>query len=120
MENITIAGRIGREPESRYTPTGKATLTFSMSLYTGGNKESGYKDSVWVRVIAWDDLAEKWIDKIHKGEPVTITGRVDAPRTWVDKGGETRSAGLEITANRIVIGDEFKAVDTAIPTDESY
>ena len=46
MANIKFSGIIGRDPESRYTPEGKRVLQFSVSLWTGGNKEKGYTDSL--------------------------------------------------------------------------
>ena len=40
--NTKLAGIVGK-PETRYTPDGKAVLTFSLGQYTGGNKTDGYK-----------------------------------------------------------------------------
>lgn len=106
--NIKFSGRVGKEPELRFTPEGKAVLTFSVSLYTGGSKKDGYTPSVWVRVSAWEDLAAKTNELIGKGDVVTVAGLAKAPRTYKNSEGVEVSAGLEVTASEIVKGDEFK------------
>ena len=104
--NIKLSGIVGK-PEQRYTPEGKAVLTFSLGMYTGGNKDAGYKDRAWVRCEAWEQLAESsaWVEK---GKTVTVTGQAKTPRKWTDKEGNERDAGFEIVAREITQGDEFK------------
>lgn len=105
--NIKLSGIVAR-PESRYTPDGKQILTFSVGLYTGGNKEAGYKESAWIRVEAWESLAETWADKLVKGMRVTVTGQAKTPRKWTDKEGVERDAGFEVVAREIAEGDAFR------------
>lgn len=105
--NIQFSGHIGKEPVMRYTSEGKAVLSFSVSLYTGGTKEAGYKPSVWVEVSVWEKVAEAWNDKIHKGNLVSITGIVRPPRTYVNREGKEVNVGLEVNADKIMLGDVF-------------
>ena len=102
--NIKLSGIVGK-PESRYTPEGKAVLTFSLGMYTGGNKDAGYKERAWVRVEAWDALAEM---ALEKGKTVTVLGTAKPPRKWTDKEGVERDAGFEVVAREITLGDEFR------------
>ena len=104
--NIKLTGIVGK-PESRYTPEGKAVLTFSLGLYTGGNKEAGYKERAWVRVEAWEQLAEA-NSALEKGATVTVTGQAKTPRKWTDKDGAEHAAGFEVVAREILQGDGFK------------
>ena len=104
--NIKLSGIVGK-PETRYTPEGKAVLTFSLGLYTGGNKEAGYKERAWVRVEAWEQLAEA-NSTLEKGATVTVTGQAKTPRKWTDKDGAEHAAGFEVVAREIVQGDGFK------------
>ena len=104
--NTKLAGIVGK-PEQRYTPEGKAVLTFSLGMYTGGNKEAGYKERAWVRREAWEQLAEA-NSTLEKGATVTVTGQAKTPRKWTDKEGNERDAGFEIVAREITQGDEFK------------
>ena len=117
MANIKFSGNIGKEPELRYTPEGKPVLGFSVALYTGGTKEKGFSDPVWVRVSAFDDLAEKTSEFLTSGARVTVTGIPRPPRTWTDKSGAVHPVGLEITAREIELGDGFK---TATVEDVPY
>ena len=87
---MKFAGIVAR-PENRYTPDGKQILTFSVGLYTGGNKTDGYKDRQWIRVEAWEALAEQWAS-LEKGKTVTVIGRPKPPRKWTDKEGNERDA----------------------------
>jgi single-strand DNA-binding protein len=104
--NIKFSGNVGKEPEMRYTPAGKPITTFSVALYTGGTKDKGYNEPVWVRVSAWEALAETVNNTIKKGMKVTVSGQPQSPRTYENKTtGETRSAGLEVTAYEVVEGD---------------
>ena len=71
--NIKLTGIVGK-PESRYTPEGKAVLTFSLGLYTGGNKEAGYKERAWVRCEAWegkDALPKRCFDLMKRIDEYT-------------------------------------------------
>jgi single-stranded DNA-binding protein len=107
MANIKLTGTI-MKCESRFTPQGKQVLEIGLSMYTGGNKEEGYKKSVWVNVAAWDELAVT-NDALKKGDHITVTGQVKEPRTY-KKEGVDYPAGLEVTAYEITIGDEFKVI----------
>ena len=104
--NIKLSGIVGK-PEQRYTPEGKAILTFSLGMYTGGNKDAGYKERAWVRVEAWEQLAEA-NSALEKGATVTVTGQAKTPRKWIDKEGNERDAGFEVVAREITMSDEFR------------
>ena len=116
MSNIKFTGTI-MKAESRFTPQGKQVLEIGLSMYTGGNKEEGYKKGVWVNVSAWEELAVA-NDALKKGDHITVTGQVKEPRTY-KKEGVDYPAGLEVTAYEIVIGDEFKKSNRDVLRDEA-
>jgi single-stranded DNA-binding protein len=105
MANIKVTGTV-MKAESRFTPQGKQVLEIGLSMYTGGNKEEGYKKGVWVNVAAWEEIAVA-NDALKKGDRITVTGQVKEPRTY-KKDGVDYPAGLEVTAYEITVGDEFK------------
>ncbi|MHB8961991.1 MAG: single-stranded DNA-binding protein [Saccharofermentanales bacterium] len=107
MNNIKFSGNIGKEPTLRYTPEGKAVLSFSVSLYTGGSRTEGYKPSRWIGVTAWEQLAEDMNATLTKGAKVTVSGMVKPPRNYTRDGAEV-DAGLEVTASLIELGDMFR------------
>lgn len=109
MSNITFTGRIVADVELRWTTTAqpKPILQFPVYLYTGGSKDAGYKTSQRIFVDVWDN-AEELNKTLKKGDTVTITGTCKPPRTFKGKDGQEKSAGFEVTAQVVEMGDMFR------------
>lgn len=105
--NIKLTGTLIKDVVLRFTPQGKPVADMTVSMYTGGSKEQGYKKSVFVNVTAWDELGETVNNTLKKGEKITVTGAVKEPRTYKGRDGQERQAGLEVTASDIQKGDGF-------------
>ncbi len=128
FHRVTLIGRVGQDPQMRYTPDGVPVTSLSVAttsrmgktLPTGGERPcpSGWKDSfngkyweltTWWRVTCWRQLAETVNQYIHKGMLVFVEGEVtgDArdgqqwPRTYTANDGTVRAANYEITARTI-------------------
>ena len=107
-QKLILVGRLGRDPEMRFTPTGQAVTSFSVATDRQYTDQSGkpVKETVWFRITAWGKLAETCNNFLQKGKLVLIEGRltVDAktggPRTWVGQDGQPR-ASYEVTANTV-------------------
>lgn len=106
MNNIKFAGTVGSKVEMRYTPEGKAVLNFSVSLYTGGNKEKGYNPAVWFRVSAFDELAEHLNQSVQEKQRVTVTGSMQPLHEWTGKDGVVHN-DIQVIAREVVQGDKF-------------
>ena len=108
FQKLVMVGRLGRDPEMRFTPTGQAVTSFSVATDRQYTDQSGkpVKETVWFRVTAWGKLAETCNTYLQKGKLVLIEGRltVDAktggPRTWVGQDGTPR-ASYEVTAQTV-------------------
>jgi single-strand DNA-binding protein len=91
LNRVQLIGRLGKDPESRSTPTGKKVAHFSLAVSQrwksaeGGNKES----TEWVNVEAWGRLGEVCQQYLHKGSLVFLEGRLKTDK-YEDKGGETK------------------------------
>jgi single-strand DNA-binding protein len=91
LNRVQLIGRLGKDPESRFTPTGKKVVHFSLAVSNrwksadGGTKEA----TEWVNVEAWARLAEICEQYLHKGSLVYVEGRLKTDR-YEDKGGETK------------------------------
>lgn len=79
-QRVVIAGRLGRDPEMRYTPQGKAVTNFSVAVDEG-------KETLWFDVVAWERLAETCNEYLSKGAPVLIEGKF-RKSTWEDNEGQ--------------------------------
>jgi len=71
MNNITIAGRLGRDAETRFTPNGKSVTSFSVADDQGKEKEA-----IWWRCQMWGERGEKLAQYLTKGSSVTVSGNV--------------------------------------------
>lgn len=115
MENTTLTGRLGREPEMRYTPSGKAVTEFSVAIQ---EKVNGEKATKWVRVTTWNKLAEVCNQYLHKGRRVAVTGRYDfdaktgSPKVFQRKDGSWGSA-FDFTASNVEFLDSANGENEA-------
>jgi len=124
-QKLIIVGRLGRDPEMRFTPTGQAVTSFSVATDRQYTDQSGkpVKETVWFRVTAWGKLAETCNNYLQKGKLVLIEGRltVDAksggPRTWVGQDGQPR-ASYEVTAQTVKFLSQKSESTSESGTDE--
>lgn len=117
MNRVTIIGRLGKDPEVRYTQGGKAVGNFSIATDEKWTDKSGAKQSKteWHRIVVWDKQAELCAEYLSKGRQVAIEGRIQT-REWIDKDG-TKKYTTEIVADRV----EFlssRGTESRVPSEE--
>ena len=97
----TFSGRLGRDAESKYLPTGTAVLEFNIAVDTGfGDK----KRSFWIRCSLFGDRGTKLAQYLTKGQQVAVSGEFD-PRPYQAKdGAEKVSLELRISAVELIGG----------------
>jgi len=86
VNSCHFIGRLGRDPETRYTADGKPVCNFSIAI------SSKYKDKEtveWVNIVAWSKLAEICGEYLTKGKQVYIEGRLQT-REWEDRDGNKK------------------------------
>lgn len=93
MNNITLTGRMVKDPELKYTTNNTAVLTFTLAV--SRNKE----ETDWIPCVAWKTTAELIAKHIKKGDKLGINGRIQS-RNWETQNGEKRTA-IEIIANEV-------------------
>ena len=103
VNSCNFIGRLGRDPETRYTQSGKAVASFSLAC---SEKRGGEESTEWVNVVAWEKLAEIVGQYLTKGSLVFISGRMQT-RKWQDKEGGTRYT-TEIVAREMKMLDGKK------------
>lgn len=103
LNKVMIIGRLGRDPELRYTTSGRAVATFTVATTRSWNTSSGERrtETEWFNVVAWGSLAEICKQLLTKGTQVYIEGRLHT-RKWEDENG-VRHYRTEIVANEMVI-----------------
>ena len=98
FNKIIIVGNLGRDPELRYTPQGKAVCNFSMATNEKRRDKSGELQDIttWFRITLWERQAENASKYLNKGSSVYIEGRLKLDE-WVDRDGNQRQT-LDVTA----------------------
>ena len=103
---LIIVGNLGRDPEMRYTPSGRPVTTFTVAVSRSWNTADGERrsETEWFNIVAWGNLAEICKQYLHKGQQVFIEGRLQT-RRWEDKEGQ-KHTNVEVVANEMMmLGD---------------
>jgi single-strand DNA-binding protein len=107
LNKVMIIGRLGRDPEMRYTPNGRPVTAFSVTVNRSWTAADGDKreETEWFNVVAWGNLAEICKQHLRKGQTVYVEGRLQT-RGWEDPEGK-KHYRTEIVANEmIILGDK--------------
>lgn len=108
LNKVMIIGHVGREPEMRYTPSGRPVTTFTVATNRSWNSADGehHSETEWFNVVTWGSLAEVCKQHLSKGLQVYIEGRLQS-RRWEDA-ENVRHTSIEIVANEMMILGERK------------
>lgn len=101
VNKVILVGRLGQNPEVRYTPSGSAVANFSVATNEAWTDKSGQKQerTEWHRVVVWGKLAELCNQYLQKGRQCYVEGRLQT-RSWQDKDGQTKYS-TEVQAQTI-------------------
>jgi len=119
LNKVMIIGRLGRDPEMRYTPSGRPVTTFSVATSRSWNTSDGERkmETEWFNVVAWGSLAEICNQYLVKGQQVYVEGRLQT-RNWEDNNGN-RHSSVEIVANEmIMLGNRRNQKDEEAPEED--
>jgi len=119
LNKVMIIGNLGRDPEMRYTPSGRPVTTFSVATSRSWNTSEGEKhvETEWFNVVAWSNLAEICKQFLTKGQQVYIEGRLQT-RHWDDQDGNKHTS-VEIVANEMIILGERREIGDNTAESES-
>jgi single-strand DNA-binding protein len=101
VNKVILLGRLGQDPELKYTPGGAAVCNFSMATTESWTDKQGQKQekTEWHRIVVWGKLAELCNQYLSKGRQAFVEGRLQT-RSWDDKDGSKRYT-TEILANTV-------------------
>ena len=103
---IIVVGNVGKDPEMRYTPSGRPVTSFSVATSRTWTSAEGERreETEWFNVVAWGTLAEICKSHLSKNQQVYIEGRLQT-RGWEDESGK-KHFRTELVANEmILLGD---------------
>jgi single-strand DNA-binding protein len=140
VNKVILVGRLGRDPETRYTGGGQAVANFSVATDESYKDKNGerQKRTEWHKIVVWSKLAEIAQQYLRKGSLLYLEGRIQT-REWQDKEGQKRTTTEIVATNfrmlggraegaaassggsagtRSSSGDDFES--HAAPADDSY
>ena len=123
---IIIVGNLGKDPEMRYTPSGKPVTSFNVAVNHQYNDSDGetVKETYWFRCSAWGKTAEACNQYLKKGSKVYIEGLLTAdpatggPQIWTAQDGTPR-ASFELTVKTIKFLDSRPANGTPAAAEQA-
>ncbi len=119
QNNVVLVGRLTRDPETRRTSTSKTVCKFDIAIgrrfkdaATGEWKDA---DPTFVPIVVWGDQANRCGDRLKKGMPVHVEGRLQT-NSWQATDG-TKKSRIEVIASRVQIlvrSDQAPAAKTKV------
>ncbi len=105
VNKVILVGRLGRDPETRYTSGGQAVANFSVATDESYKDRNGerQKRTEWHKIVVWGKQAEIAQQYLKKGSLVFIEGRIQS-REWQDKEGQKRTSFEIVATNFRMLG----------------
>jgi|SRR5690625_291036 len=88
MNRAVLVGRLTRDPELRYTPSGVAVANFTLAVNRPFTNQQGERDADFINCVVWRRPAENLANYMKKGNMVGVDGRIQT-RTYEDQDGKT-------------------------------
>ena len=119
LNKVMIIGNLGKDPEMRYTPSGRPVTNFSVAVSRSWNTPDGehHEETEWFNVVAWGRLAEICNQYLVKGRQVYVEGRLQS-RNWEDAEGKRHTA-VEVIANKMIMLGERHSSGDNTPDDQN-
>jgi single-strand DNA-binding protein len=118
LNKVMIIGTLGRDPELRYTPSGRPVASFSVATSRTWTSSDGERreETEWFNVVAWGNLAEICKSHLTRGQQVYVEGRLQT-RGWEDDSG-TRHYRTELVANEMILLGERRGAQDDYDADD--
>lgn len=116
VNKVILIGRLGKDPEMKYTPSGTPVCKFSIATNESYKDKSGVKQETteWHSIVTWNKTAEICNKYLKKGSECYIDGKITT-RSWDDKDGN-KHYKTEIVANNVqFIGSKKEEKDYSVP-----
>ena len=116
VNKAILIGNLGKDPELKYTPSGKAVATFSLATTDRWTSQDGQKQeqTVWHNIVAWGRQGELMKEYLSKGRQVYIEGRI-VNRSYDDKDGNKRYISEIVVQSFQFIGNRGAGTTDAVP-----
>ncbi|MFH1942342.1 MAG: single-stranded DNA-binding protein [bacterium] len=120
VNKVILVGRLGADPQLKYTPSGKANASFNVATNAVWKDQEGnpQERTDWHRVIAWGKLAEVMGEWLKKGSYIYLEGRLQT-RSYEDTNGVKKWITEVVATDMEMLGKKGESAPTEdIPPDE--
>lgn len=99
LNQVVLIGRLTKDPELRYTPSGKAVAGMRLAVDRQGPNPQGEREADFIDIVVWDKQAETCANYLNKGRLVAVVGRLQIRQYDAQDG--TRRTVAEVVANTV-------------------
>jgi len=89
LNSVILIGRLTKDPDLRYAPSGKAVATMRLAVDRGTVNQQGQRESDFIDVVCWDKQAETVANHLQKGRLIAVQGRLQV-RQYTNQEGQRR------------------------------
>jgi len=116
---ITLTGHVGSDPQVRTVQTSNGDRQVaSFSVAVNRTNGGGQKQTLWVRVNCWQNLASVATSYVKRGALIQVTGSWLRPSAWIDQNGSPQ-ASLDMDVDRLILLDRANGDSDDTPEDET-
>lgn len=108
MNRIALMGRLTRDPEVKYTQSGKVKCTFTLAVDRMHTNAEGQREADFIPIVTWGKTAEMCGNNLTKGRRVALDGRLQI-RDYEAKDGSGKRYVAEVIAGMIYFADDKKS-----------
>lgn len=117
INNVTLVGRLTKDPDLRYTASGTAVVTFTLAVNRNFTNQNGNREADFVNCVIWRKFAETMANLARKGSLMGITGRIQT-RTYDNQQGQ-RVYVTEVVADNFQLLESKAVTESRVHTDQS-
>jgi single-strand DNA-binding protein len=113
LNKVILIGRLGADPEMRYTADGAPVATFNMATsesWKDKNSGAWQEKTEWHRVVAWRNLAER-TEQLKKGNLVYVEGKIQSREFEVRDGNKRKIVEIVANTMKVIIGERGERDD---------
>jgi len=99
LNRIILIGRLTRDPELRYTASGKAVANFALAVDRKFTNQQGERETDFINIVVWNKQAENCANYLKKGSLAAVDGRLQI-RSYEDREGQRRKTA-EVVAGSV-------------------
>jgi single-strand DNA-binding protein len=117
LNRVQLIGRLGRDPETRFTPSGRKVTHFSLAVSNRWKSKEGEvnESTEWINVEAWERLGEVCQEFLKKGSLVYLEGRLKTDK--YESNGESRFF-TKVVVSSLEFLDKKPAEETLLQEEE--